>query len=348
MTPHTAPLPDLGQVLGAALSLPSVSLVLAVVIAGGILLAPRGRSPQSRVRLDPSAARGVIARYTPEHRTLGIVAIGVIVAFITENLLSGYVLNLYGVVSWWRYATPVFAASLGLAVLLVVVATRGSAPAERPVIPAVRRTWLSFSTRVASAGAVLVVLALAVTTIAAGLASSNIGDGPYVYLEIAIPNETIDPVRPWFYGWAYGVPVLVCLVALAAVAVGALHSNAVRAFLRPETVVAEQRERRDVANGITRVATGAALLALAGAWRFIADAGSTGQLSIQGDTGSDSYEAVWRYADLAIVGGWLAPALEIVAFVLLILVAAQLRGRKYGATTTAPTAEVTVDAEAAR
>lgn len=348
MIPHTSSLLDPGQLVGAALSQPAVSLALAAIIAVGILLAPRGRTrQQARVRLSPSAAGSVVARYAPEHRTLGIAAIAVILIFVTENLLSGYVLNLYDVVSWWRYATPLFAASLGLAVLLLMVVGRGSAPAERPVIPAVRRTWLSFSTRTGCLGAAIAVLALTVTTIGAGLASSNIGDGPYVFLEIAIPNESIDPIRPWFYGWAYGIPVLVCVVALASVSAAALHANAARTFLRPETVVAEQRERRGIASGITRITTAAALLAMAGAWRFIADAGSSTGLTIERDGGSDSYEAVWRYADLAIAGGWAAPVLEIVAFVLLILAATQLRIRKYGAESSAP-AEDTIDAEVTR
>lgn len=345
---HNSSLLDPGQLVSAAFSLPVLSLILAAIIAGGILLAPRGSARQrGRVRLDPAAAHAVGARYVPEHRTLGIAALAVIVAFVTENLLTGYVLDMYDVVSWWRYATPVFAAALGLAALLMIVVGRGSAPGERPVIPAVRRTWLSFSSRSGSVGAAVAVLALALTTLAAGFASSNIGDGPYVYLEIAIPNETIDPLRPWFYGWAYGIPVLVCLVALSAVGAGALHANAARAFLRPETVVAEQRERRDIAIGITRIVTAAALLALAGAWRFIADAGSTTQLIIQGEGGDDAYEAVWRYTDLAIAGGWLAPAVEILAFVLLILVAAQLRGRSHGAEPVVTT-EDTVAAKAVR
>lgn len=348
MIPHESSLLDPGQLVSAAFSLPVLSLVLAAIIAGGILLTRRGSArQQGRVRLDPTEARGVGARYRPEHRALGITALAVIVAFVTENLLTGYALDMYDVVSWWRYATPIFAAALGLAVLLMIVVGRGSAPAERPVIPAVRRTWLSFSTRGACVGAAVAVLALTITTIAAGFASSNIGDGPYVFLEIPIPNETIDPLRPWFYGWAYGVPVLVCLVALSAVGAGALHANAARAFLRPGTVVAEQRARRDIAIGITRIVTAAALLALAGAWRFIADAGSATQLIIQGDSGGDAYEAVWRYADLAIAGGWLAPAVEILAFVLLMLVAAQLRGRSYGAEPVVG-ADDTVVAKAAR
>ncbi|QNA93756.1 hypothetical protein [Microbacterium sp. Se63.02b] len=251
-----------------------------------------------------------------------------IVIFAAENLITGYVLDLFGVslngvVSWWRYATPVFTASVGVAVLLALIATRGSTPPEQPVVAA-RRTWLTFSSLAAGVGTALALLALTATTLLAGLASSNLDDGPYVYLEIDVPNETIDPIRPWFYGWAYGVPVLICTAALVAVVVATLRANAARAFLRPETVVAEQRERRDVARGITRLTASAALLALAGALRFIAEAGSVAGLTVEGDGRSATYDAVWRYGEIAAVGGWLAPALEVTAFVLLLLVTAQL------------------------
>lgn len=335
MLSSSAPTIDPGQILGAALSLPPVSMAIAAIIALGISFTPRWNARrQDRAGVDPTAAPLVAARHSREHRALGGTAIAVIIFFLAENLVTGYVLNLSDVVSWWRYATPLFAASAGLAVVLAIIVSRGSTRPERPVISATRRTWLTFSSRIGLIGAVLALLAVTLTTIATGLASSTIGDGPHVFLEIGIPNETIDPIRPWFYGWAYGVPVLICVALLATVSAIALRANSARSFLNPETVTAEQRERREIAAGIMSVATSSALLALAGAWRFIADAGSTTQLIVQGDGGSDSYEAVWRYAELAAIGGRLAPALEISAFVMLLLVTAHLaRGSRAAAST---------------
>lgn len=104
-----------------------------------------------------------------------------------------------------------------------------------------------------------------------------------------------------------------------------LRSNALRPFLRPETVGAEQGARVEVATGVVRIATAGILLALAGAWRFIARAGSISQLTIEGEGRSDSYDTIWRYAEFAIAGGSLAAGLEITAFVLLLLVASRLR-----------------------
>ncbi|WP_136041265.1 MULTISPECIES: hypothetical protein [unclassified Microbacterium] len=342
MPAHIASLLDPAQWAGALLSLPFVSLVVAAIIAVGIAVSPRWAARRrSRVRLTPSAAAAVSVRYAPEHVTLGIAAIAVIVIFVAENLVTGYVLGMFGVslngvVSWWRYATPVFTASVGVAVLLAMIATRGSTPPERPIVAA-RRTWLTFSSRVAWVGAALALLALTTITLLAGLASSNLNGGPYVYLEIDVPNETIDPIRPWFYGWAYGIPVLICTVALVAVVVAALHANAARAFLRPETVVAEQRERRDIASGITRLTASAALLALAGALRFIADAGTAAGLTVMGDGRSNTYDVFWRYGELAAIGGRVAPVLEITAFVLLFLVTAHLA---HGAESAAPAPRV--------
>lgn len=337
-------LSDPAQLLGAILSMPWVSLILAAIIAVGIVTSPRWRTRQeSGARLPSTVSGEIVARYAPEHRTLGIAAIAVIAVFLAENLITGYALNLNGVVSWWRYATPVFTASIGICVLLVLIAARGSIRPVRPVLSS-RRTWLTFSPRTGSVVAASALFALIATSVAAGMASSRIGDGPYVYLEISIPNESIDPIRPWFYGWAYGIPVLICTAALVAVAAAALHANAARSFLRPETVVAEQRERRDIATGVTRLVASGALLALAGAWRFIAEAGSINGLTIDGDGRSDAYEAFWRYGEIAAVGGRLAPALEITAFVLLLIVTAQLG---YGPRSDAPV-ESTADETAAR
>lgn len=315
---------DPGEVLGALLSMPWVSLILGAIIAVGISASPRWRTRgESRGHLAPASSGAVFARYSPEHRCLGLVAIAVIAVFLTENLLTRYALDLNDVVSWWRYATPVFTAFAGVAVLLILITTRGSAPAEQPAVSP-RRTWLSFSSRISLAGAAVALLALTTTTLLAGLASSNIDGGPYVFLEIDVPNEAIDPIRLWFYGWAYGLPVLICTGALIAATIAALQRNAARPFLRPETILAEQRERRDIATGIARIATSGALLALAGAWRFIADAGSLSGLAIEGDGRNDSYVAFWRYGEVASAGGWLAPVLEITAFVLLFFVTAQL------------------------
>lgn len=320
---------SLADLPGAAFTLPLFSLIVASLIGAGVaLVAARPRGESSRAVPQPEgAARSVESRYLPEHRALGVGAIAVIVAFAVENVVRGYLLNLSNIVEWWQYATPVFAAFLCLTVVLGLIVFRGTTLPEQPVVSAARRTWSSFGPRVGMIGAGIALMVLLATTIAAGLASSADERGRYIYLEIPIANEPmVDPLRPWFYGWSFGLPVIVCLAALTAVTWAVLRSNAVRSFLRPETVGAERAARAEIAAGAVRIATAGMLLALAGAWRFIARSGS-GSLLIETDAEGrrSSYETTWQYAEFAIAAGWLAPALEVVAFVLLLLVASRLR-----------------------
>ncbi|MGX5770293.1 hypothetical protein ACWKWN_06025 [Microbacterium trichothecenolyticum] len=336
------------SLIGAALSLPAVSLVLALIIAAGIVLfASRGtadtpRGPQGN-------ARSVHNRYAPERRTLGVVALVVIVGFTVEFVVRGYALPYSELVHWWRFALPLAVAAVGLAIIVGLIATRGSTRSESPVISGSRRTWSTFSSRPALISTLTVGALLASTTVLAGLASSPNGEGRYVWLTIPIPNEpAIDPIRLPFYGWTYGLPVLVCLVTVGVLWWATLDRNAARPFLRPETVSSERIARRNIASGATRIATATMLLALTGAWRLIADAGSGSSLTIIGQNGDAPYDASWRYAELATVAGWCAPILEVTALVLLLLViAASLRrsviAREPSTDSTAP-----INAEALR
>lgn len=307
---------------GAAFSLPALSLVLAILVAGGILLVT-SRPSATREAVRPSAllADSVRTRYRPELRSLRFAALAVIVLFLIESVLRGYVWQSPDAVSWWRFATPLAAALIGLLVTLALIAARGTTPPEAPALPTGRRTWLSFSSRTGIASAGTVLLLLTVTTVLAGLASAPDSRGRYVWLEIGIPNEPdIDPLRLQFFGWAYGMPVLVALAATTIVVCAVLDRNAARSFIRPETIPAERSARRAVASAATHIFAGAMLLALAGAWRLIAQAGSSVSVTIDGENSGEPYEVVWRYAELADVLRWGAPVLEILAFTLLIVV----------------------------
>lgn len=314
------------EMVGAAFSTPLVSLVIALVVA--VIIVAFSSSHSAQGALSEAAVRSVRARYLPERRTLGIAAIAVVVVFAAEYVIRGYLLNLIDVVTWWRFAIPVASSFLAIAVLLALIVVRGSSAPEAPVVTGARRGWMSFGPRVGLIAGCVVLLVLVSTTIAAGLASAADGQGRYIWLEIPIPNEAdIDPIRLTFYGWAFGVPVLIALTALIAASWAALHANAARPYIRPETVTAERALRREVARGTVRIATAGMLLALAGGWRLIASAGSGSRLWIEGQNAGLPYEASWRYAELAAVAGWLAPVLEIIAFVLLLLVAITLLRR---------------------
>ncbi|POH62564.1 hypothetical protein C3B61_17110 [Cryobacterium zongtaii] len=313
----------------AVFTLPLFSLVLAGFIVVGILVVPRVRR-----RRGSGAAPGggaplptVPARYRSEHRALGIGAIAVIVAYAVENVIRGYLLDLVDIVEWWQYATPVFAAVFCLTVGLGLIVVRGTPQPDEPVVPTARRTWLSFGPRAGFVGGTIALVTLLATTIAAGLASSSDERGRFIYLEIPVPNTQLEPLRPWFYGWDFGVPVLLGLAALVLVTWATLHRNALRPYLRPEPVAAERNARTQVASGAVAIATAATLLALGGAFRFIGRYGSMSQLTVGNDDHGITYDMTWRYAEFAALGGGLAPALEVTGFALLLLVAIRLLRR---------------------
>lgn len=291
------------DLIAALFSLPLFSLVLAAVVSGVVVIARR------TLPADPPA------RYRPELRTLGAAALAVIVVFAVENIVRGYLLQLVDVVDWWRYPTPILTALLGLSVVGALMALRGSAAPEEPVTPTARRGWTTFGPRLGLMWAAVAGGALLVTCVLAGLASSADRDGRFIYLALEVPNTSIGPVLPWFFGWWYGIPVMISTVALALGLWVVLSRNAARPYLRPDLVPAEQDARRRVAAAAVSIATAATLLALAGAWRFIARA-QIGQLTT-GD--NETYDVVWRYAALATAAGWVAPLLEIIGFTLLLL-----------------------------
>ncbi|MFK4853500.1 hypothetical protein ACI3KT_17835 [Microbacterium sp. ZW T6_19] len=245
---------------------------------------------------------------------------------IAEHFVRSYALNLNDVVSWWRFATPLFITGLGLVALLAFISTTGSGQPERPVVGTAPRTWSTFVPRATTIGWSIAFLLLVATTVIAGLLSSADRQGRYVYLEIPIPNEPgIDPIRSWFFGWAYGLPVLIALAMLSAFTIMALHASAVRPFLRPESVAHERLARRQIAAGAVQLTTAAILLSLGDAWQFISSAGSSTRLSVQGDGRTETYEVVWRGAEVAAALGWIAPSLEITAFAILFLAMRRLR-----------------------
>ena len=294
----------------ALLTLPLFSLVIAGVVVVVISLARR------------TTRASVPDRYARELRVLGVVAIGVIVVFAIENIVRGYVLCMVGqclvdVVDWWRYPTPLLAAALGLAVVVVLITTSGTVAPEEPVLPTSRRTWTTFGPRGGLVAAGVTMAALVVTTVASGLASSSDENGRFIYLELAAPNTSLEPLRPWFYGWSYGVPVLISVGMLGLVTWVLLSRNAARPYVRADTVAAEQGARSSVATAAVHIATAGGLLALGGVFRFVASA----NLSSVSVNGSEPYELVSRYAALASAAGWIAPVLEVIGFTLLLLVA---------------------------
>jgi H+/gluconate symporter-like permease len=151
------------------IAIPPFSLVIGAVIASVVVLVRRRRTavrgtPDSG--LDPGRATLVF----------GIGALAVIGAVVVEYGVDGYLLNLVDVVAWWRYATPLVAVAVVLAVAWSSL-TSGPPTRQRSLAPMARRTWHTFCRRSALIGAVGAVAALLLTIVGAGLSSSSDRDG---------------------------------------------------------------------------------------------------------------------------------------------------------------------------
>ena len=303
---------DFVSLLMAGVQLPVVNLIIATGIVA-LVLVVRSR----RVAGDSGSAPPQLAsRHVAEAWALGMGAVVAVVAYGVLSILQGVVFDLVNVVSWWYYATPLISGAAIATVVMLVMRAGERDIALRPVVPTSRRTWASFVRPREMTAAALATTLLVWTTVFAGTNSTPDQEGRFVYVDIAVPNTDVEPLRPWFYGWAYGVPVLICAALMALAAWGALHINARRSFTGPDPVTSERATRTAIGNGVARIVIGVTLLSLSGALRFIAHGSSVGNLTIEGQ---GTYEAVWRYAEFAVVGGAVAPCFEIAGFLVLLL-----------------------------
>ncbi|WP_261163962.1 hypothetical protein [Microbacterium sp. Marseille-Q6965] len=329
MSHHAPTLIDPLGLATAALAQPLTSLLAAVVVTLGVVaFTPHSRAVRRVTPAGAGVARSAEARHLPERRALGVTAIAMLVAFVGQAV-GGVVGRPDDAVSWWRYVLPLGVSAIGLIVLAALIVLRGTRAPQAPTMTTQRRTWWTFAPRWGVAAAAAAFVTLLITTVGAGLSSSPDGRGRYVWLELPVPNEpSVDPIRVWFYGWAYGLPVMLGLGGLLVVTLTCLQANAVRPYIRPETVGAERVARREVSSGTMRIMTASIVLALAAAWRLIGDAGSVSGLVVEGVNGGASYDVAWRYGEVAAAAGWCAPVLETAALVLLLFATRLLRRRE--------------------
>lgn len=315
-----------GDIAGAMMSIPITSFVIALFLAL-VLEAWASRSAVGAGGNDAttSATSSLRGRYRPARLILIGAALAVIALSLGSFIVQEYIVKVPDDLVWMRFAAPTVGAAAGLGVVLVQIVRWGTTAPESPTMLAPRRIWATFSARRDLVVATAVIVLLVATSIAAGVASSVSSSGLSDTLEIPVTNlDAVDPLRVRFFGWTYGVPVLVSAAVLIAVVVAVLHCNAVRPFIRPETVGAERSARRHIATAAVHIAIGSLLMSLAAAWRLIAAAGGVSGLEIQGENDGSPYEVVWRFAELAAVAGWCAPILEVAAFTLLLLVAIRI------------------------
>jgi hypothetical protein len=217
--------------LGQELAVVVVSFVVVAAVAA--ILRRR------RLRLDRAALRPPAA--------LRAAAGAVILCWVVGQAAS---------LGWWRFALPVAAAMVG-AVIVAVTHHRaaGGSIGGSAVLP--RRTWHSFVRPgwLWAASAAFAVLTLA--TVWAGLLSSPWDNGTYIALRD--PNGGVA----WpFYGWHFGMPVLIALVLLAGASAAALSTVAAPSFSSSTLLLPESERRRTISEAIVRLAFSTSALVL--------------------------------------------------------------------------------------
>lgn len=287
-------------------------LILAAAIVACSWLPPlRRRLP--RVPPLPGAARpDPLVRIV-----LGVLAVGALLYSASYRLRSyladGMLLLEY---NWWAYADLLLVTCVALLGLALTITAFRRTPVA-PVAPAHPRTWRSFL----SAGQLWLLIVPTILLLAlvafAGSVSSPDEDGIYRILELDV-GEDADGVGGGmlisFFGWAYGLPVAGVALALMLLTLLVLHVNAVRPFLRPETVAAEETSRSTLATLFILFSAGTVLVTLARATRLVSTAGDI-TLVREGYQWETSVSAIspWLF--------WAGLALQLLGYVLLLMVA---------------------------
>jgi len=253
---------------------------------------------------------------------LGVIALFVGAVWVLDIGLRGYVFDMSNTVSWWRFAVAPSIAAFGLGAWAVTRRTRE----PRRVVDAgavTRRTWTTFGPRrgillffvlIALAGSIAVVFGRMSTAFDSGIAA---------HVALPVPNTDVPPVVTIFPGWAYGIPLIVALAALGAATVLALSRNAVCAFPGNLSLDTERARRAGLARDVAAIAIAATLVSFAGLLRM-ARASAATTIAATTDSGRVAVADVHLpHADLILVGGLLAPALEIAGCALLALLVAR-------------------------
>jgi len=289
------------------LSSPVVSVALAVLAAVAIAAIPRRSGGVSAV-VGPRGERGVVAA----------LALAVGVLWLLDILLRGYVFDMSATVSWWRFAVAPTVAAAGLALLAIAMQTRSPRRAV-DAATVVRRTWTTFGPRRGILSFVALAGVAVAVTLVFGWMSTSFEPGLAAHVALELPNTDEAPVILPFPGWAYGIPLILSIGALAAALVFVLRRNAVRPFPDDVALDVERPRRASVARDAVVLATAATLLSLAGALRLARSAVTMSVTNLTDSGRGPALSVDLPHADLILVGGALAPALEIGGCLLLAL-----------------------------
>ncbi|TDN41886.1 hypothetical protein EDF64_11575 [Curtobacterium flaccumfaciens] len=200
----------------------------------------------------------------PTWDRLAAAVVGV-VGWVLPLVLS---FSMIGQFRWWPEVLPIAAG-----VAAVLVAGRGATvpvTADQPVLDLRRRRPLTFTRGVEVLAAAAATVVLALTVLGAGLLSSQDDEGRYAFITIPVGDATASTE---FFGWYYGLPVVVAAAALVVVTLAGLHRIAC-APRADANRAGDDLRRRDRSSAVLRSATSALLLTLGSSWQLVAQASS--------------------------------------------------------------------------
>jgi len=214
----------------------------------------------------------------------------------------------FPVVAWWSFALPLVVAALGVGAT-ALVSTPSVRSTGEPTLVGVRRSWLSFASTSAVWISGVLATAVLMTTLCSGSVSSLDEFGRNVFIDFGDTGVTT------FYGWSYGLPVLVGLALITVMTVIALARIAAPPFVSAVSFATERRARRVVSNAVLSLAAAALALAWGGALQLIGQAGSSSAgVGIPG-VGEFSWSPGYSsFAGIFLWGGW---AMEVISLVIL-------------------------------
>ncbi|MEV1130533.1 hypothetical protein [Agromyces sp. NPDC049794] len=182
---------------------------------------------------------------------------------------------LYWLSRWWsdyadprveRFAIPMAAAIVAVVAYIAFSARRPAGRQLREVDLTPRSLWSFGSSSWFTLWAVLTGL-LAMTVVLAGLASSTDDSGRHIMILIQIGGSQAGTI---FFGWSFGLPVLVTLVALNGVVMIALWRIA-RPAVPADPVLRDndRAARRNQSRTVLSITSGAMAFTLGASWLFI-------------------------------------------------------------------------------
>lgn len=212
---------------------------------------------------------------------------------------------------WWVFALPLGIAAVGT-LAVAVTAPRRSGRTGDPALVGIRRTWLSFTDRIPLAAAAIAGVLILVVTLICGAASSPDQYGRYVFIVFGDGAAAAT-----FYGWMFGVPVLIGLLLLIAATWAALSQIATPAFSSPLAAQNEIASRRTISNAVIYLTGSVLAMTLGGILMLIGAAGS-GSAGV-GIPGVGDFQWSPGFSSFAGFFTWSGWFLRVASFVMLIV-----------------------------